>query len=196
MTLELFSRWSEVDVTLNGRRIGKYPTGGQHQFRAQLSLPYAPGQLVIRGLEGGQVREELVLQTAGAVSEIRLSPDHSEIRPSRHALVFVEVSLCDDQGIVCAANQSEVNYEVRGPATIAGIGSGDLTDTASYRANPRRVHHGRAIVIIRSTGEAGEIRLTAQSGALQAQATIEARKPGPRPLRYRNRQRPSTPRQP
>jgi beta-galactosidase len=55
---------------------------------------------------------------------------------------------------------------------IAGIGSADLTTTESYQANPRRVYQGRAMVIIRSTGESGRIVLRAKAPGLKSGRTV------------------------
>jgi beta-galactosidase len=64
------------------------------------------------------------------------------------------------------ANHS-IEYKLTGPGVIAGIGNGDLTSTDGYLANPRRVHQGRSILVIRSTGQPGRISLEARSPELK-----------------------------
>jgi beta-galactosidase len=50
-----------------------------------------------------------------------------------------------------------------GPGIIAGVGNADTKDTDNYAADNRKAWHGRALIVIRSTHAAGEIRLTVTS---------------------------------
>ena len=85
--------------------------------------------------------------------------------------------IVDDEGRLRPDADGPVRYAVRGPATIVGIGSGDLTSRESYRANPRRRFHGRALVVLRSTSEPGRIELQAEAVGLEVSSvTLESRR--------------------
>jgi beta-galactosidase len=59
-----------------------------------------------------------------------------------------------------------VRFALRGRGVIAGIGNGDMTTLESYQANPHHLFQGRAVVVIRSTAEAGRLKLTASAPGL------------------------------
>jgi beta-galactosidase len=55
---------------------------------------------------------------------------------------------------------------VQGAGEIAAVGSGNPTSTERYRGNQRKVHRGRCVVVVKSTGQPGEIHLRAQADGL------------------------------
>ena len=105
------------------------------------------------------------LERDGVVMRHRL-----RIRADGQDLSFVTVEIVDEEGRLRPDASLPVRYEVTGPATVAGIGSGDLTTREPYRANPRRVFHGRAVVVLRSTQLPGVIRLRASAVGLDGAA--------------------------
>lgn len=166
LQVDVFSRDAAVRLYLNGKRISEKPTDEAHEFTASFSVPYAPGRLRAAGLRDGREVESVELVTAGPAARIRLSPDRVHIRAGGQDLSFVTVEIVDEAGRLRPDASFPVRYSIEGPGTIAGIGSGDLTTTESYRANPRRVFHGRAIVVVRSKPETGPIELRAEAAGL------------------------------
>ena len=174
MNVVVYSRWEAIELWLNGKRLGNAATGLREQFKATVKLPYEPGELIVKGLQDGRVCEEHRLATAGPLGQIRLTPSRPKIEAGRQSLNFIDVELCDSAGNVCTSERAEVKYDVTGPAQIVAIGSSDLTEPSSYLANPRRVHSGRALVVIRSTGPPGVIELRAQAGTIQGELSMKA----------------------
>jgi beta-galactosidase len=116
------------------------------------------------------------MQTTGSPAQLALAADRKNLRADAQDLSFVVVELVDATGRRCFAADHEVEFTLSGPGTIAAIGSGDLSTTASYQANPRRVFQGRALVVVRTTQEAGEITLTATvQGLDHAQIILRSR---------------------
>jgi len=175
LQVDVSSRHDAVRLSLNGVPIGEKPTGETHEFVASFEVPYAPGVLRAVGVRAGHEVEELELVTAGVATRIRLSPDRLRIRADGQDLSFVTVEVVDEDGRLRPDTSLPVRYTVTGPGAIAGIGSGDPTARESYRANPRRVFHGRAVVVIRSTRMPGVIQLSADAAGLDgASVTIES----------------------
>ena len=77
---------------------------------------------------------------------------------------------------------SEITFEISGPGKIIGVGNGDpgshepdcyvTTDGNPSPQWKRSLFNGIAQVIVQSTGDAGEIRLTANSGGLKSASVI------------------------
>ena len=62
-------------------------------------------------------------------------------------------------------------FKIEGPGTIAGVGNADIKDTDPYVGNTRKAWKGRALVVIKSNREAGDIILTVSSPGM-ADATL------------------------
>lgn len=101
-----------------------------------------------------------------------LTVDRSELSADGQDLAFVTVETVDAEGRRRFDADDIVKITLTGPGTIAAIGSGDLSSTESYQANPRRAFQGRALVNVRATREAGEITLTAKVEGLEHAKTI------------------------
>lgn len=68
ITVEVYSRYPEVALYLDGKFIGKKPP---EAMMASFTLPYTPGTLRAVGIEDGKDIENIELATAGPVADIR-----------------------------------------------------------------------------------------------------------------------------
>ena len=161
--VDVYSRHDAVRLYLNGRLLGEKPTTRAEEFRAAFTVPYAPGVLEAVGVEGGRETESFLLATAGPAARLRLTADRPRIRADGEDLAFVTVEATDRAGRRRFDADSEVQFTLDGPGVIAGIGTADMTTLESYQANPHRLFQGRALVVIRSTPEAGRLTLTASA---------------------------------
>ena len=75
----------------------------------------------------------------------------------------------------------EVQFAMSGPGVIAAVGNGDGRDADSYQGTRRKLYQGRALVVVRTSKQGGEIRLTGEAqGLASAAITIEAKASGDR----------------
>jgi len=167
LQVEIYSRYELVRLYLNDRLIGEKSTDLAHQYKTTFTVPYAPGKLVAVGLTNGKEVERFILQTAMDSAQLRLTPDRPSVNANSQDLIFVTVETVDKNGQPRPDVDQSVRYTVNGPATIAAIGSADLSTTEPYDANPRRLYRGRSIIILRSTPESGRIILTAIAPGFQ-----------------------------
>lgn len=161
LTVDVYSRDDAVRLYLNGRLLGEKPTTRTEEFRAAFTVPYAPGVLEAVGIEGGRERERFILATADPAARLRLAADRPRIRADGEDLAFVTVEVTDEAGRRRFDADPEVQFTLDGPGVIAGIGTADMTTLETYQANPHRLFQGRALVVLRSTSEAGRLTLTA-----------------------------------
>lgn len=166
LSVEVYSRHDSVRLYLNDRLLGEKPTTRAEAFKAVFAVPYAPGTLRAAGVRAGREVESFVLKTAGAPAKVQLMVDRTTLHADGQDLVFVTVEITDAAGNVVPSAQTSIAYTVTGPATVAGVGSADLTSTESYQANPRKVSGGRALVIVRTKRAAGEITLEASAAGV------------------------------
>ncbi len=166
MTVEVYSRYEKVRLYLNDKLVDEKPTTRGQNFQASFTLPYQPGTLKAVGIENGQEVGGVHLETVGEPAAIRLTPDRASIKADHQDLSFVTVEVTDAKGALQPNADEAISFSISGPGTIAGLGNANLKCEDSYQGTQCRVFHGRALVVIRSTKEAGVINLQAESAGL------------------------------
>jgi beta-galactosidase len=164
--VEVYSKYPKVRLYLNNKLIGEQATTVKQQFKATFSVPYSPGRLKAVGVRNGKEIESLVLQTSGNPAKIKLTADRKELVPNGQDLSFVTVEITDEDGIIQPNAVNLLQFKVEGPGTIAGVGNANLKDNEQYVGNACTAWKGRALVVIRSTHESGDIKLTVSSPQL------------------------------
>jgi beta-galactosidase len=182
LQVEVYSGAEKVQLFLNDKLIGEKPTGREQEFKAVFSVPYAPGTLKAVGLRGDRAVAESVLTTAGDTAKLRLTADRTVVNADGEDLSFVTVEAVDSQGRLQPHSDQEVQFSLSGPGAIAAVANGDGQDDASYHADRRKLYQGRAQVILRTSRQAGPIKLTAASSGLgDGSVAIESKPAQPRP---------------
>ena len=70
---------------------------------------------------------------------------------------------------------NEVVFALSGPGRILGLDNGQADSHESYQGDRRKAFAGRALALVQSNGQPGEMRLTASSASLTgASVTITA----------------------
>jgi beta-galactosidase len=175
LQVEVYSKYPKVRLYLNTKLVGEQATSEAQQFKATFHVPYASGVLNAVGVEGNKEVEYAALRTASHAATISLLPDRRTITADGQDLSFVEIEVKDKNGTLQPNAQDRLQFSITGPGVLAGVGNADTKDVDQYVGTTRRVWHGRALVVIRSTQHAGSIKFTASSSGLpDAHVTIIA----------------------
>jgi beta-galactosidase len=166
LQVEVYSRYPLVRLYLNNNLIGEQITTEAQQFKAVFDVPYAPGILSAVGVSENKESETTLLQTSGNAAKIRLIPDRTNIAADGQDLSFITIEVTDKDGILQPNAQNQLHFSISGPGVIAGVDNGDIKDLAPYNGTTRKAWHGRALVVVRSTKDTGEIKLTVSSAEL------------------------------
>ena len=178
--VDVYAACEQVELFLNGRSLGMRPTTRQERFVATFQVPYEPGVLKAVGYTDGRTRPhrpvaECQVKTVGAPAGIRLTPDRSVIEAEPGDLSFVTVEIVDGEGLVHPHAGHTVFFTIKGEGSIAAVGSGDPLSVEGYQGNQRKAYRGRCLVVVKSHGRPGEIRLRAQADGLDgAEVVIRA----------------------
>lgn len=171
LQVAVYARCDTVRLELNGKVIGEKPVSAAAKLTTRFDVPYRPGELRAVGLINGREVAGTSLKTTGPAKRVRLSADRPAIRADRNDLSYVTVEIVDDQGSVVPDATTAIRFTITGEGELAATGSAAPDDAASFRAPLRRTYQGRCLAILRPSGDAGEITLTAQADGLQP-ATI------------------------
>jgi beta-galactosidase len=173
--VEVYSRYPKVRLYLNHKLIGEHATTEEQQFKAVFSVPYAPGLLSAVGVIENKELDTAFLQTSGDAAKIILTPDRKKISANGQDLSFVTIEVTDKDGTLQPNAQNQLKFNVTGPGLIAGLANADMKDVGPYVGTTRKAWHGRALVVIRSTKNAGDINLIVSSpGLTDAVVTIRS----------------------
>ncbi len=178
LEVEIYSRCEAVRLYLDGKLIGEKPTGRANEFKANFSVPYAPGILRAVGLEGGKEAAESILRTAGEPAELRLTCEGASLRADGQDLSFVTVEVLDGKGAPHPHAEHAVAFRLAGPGAIAAVGNADMMSEEPYQGTQRKLFNGKALVVVRASRTPGVITLAASApGLREASVRIESRKP-------------------
>ncbi len=179
MQVDVYSGAEKVQLFLNDRLIGEQPTGRDQEFKTTFSVPYVPGTLKAVGIRRDRPVAESVLRTAGEASKLRLTPDRLIVVADGEDLSFVTVEAVDADGRLQMNADDEIHFSIGGPGVIAAVGNGDGEDPSPYHSDRRKLYHGRALVVVRTSKVSGPITLSAQTADLTEDiVTLQAKPVG------------------
>ena len=161
--VEVYSCSEEVDLLLNGEKIGTRKAGAEHGFLARFQVPYRPGELVAIGRSAGSRPLEGRLRSARGTLRLVLRVDRTALTADGGDLAYVSIEIADADGIVESLADDLVTVSIDGPATLAGYGSGAPATEESFADDRHRTYYGRALAVLRATRDPGVVTLTATS---------------------------------
>ena len=92
----------------------------------------------------------------------------TELRATGGDLAYVTVEVVDREGVVVRAARPEISVDVVGAGELIALGSADPVSQELCTGKRCTVFEGRALAIVRSKGDSGEIRVTATADGLDA----------------------------
>lgn len=167
-----YNNADEVELFINDQSQGvrhKEP----NVLHAMWRVRFAPGVCrVVSRLKGEKVAETSI-ETAGRPAGLRLTADRSKIHADADDLCFVSVEVVDKNGNLCPTATNHVEFSVEGVAGIEGVDNGSPISLERFKATERDAFYGKCLVVLRSSGHAGNARLIAKADDLSsAEITI------------------------
>lgn len=175
----VYTNGDGAELFLNGKSLGKKYKNPKSEVSTEryrlmwTDVVYEPGELKAVAFREGKTIGEAVVKTAGKPSSIRLTPDRKEISANGDDLCYVLVEAFDKDGNLCPLADNLVNFEIKGPGKIAGVGNGNPQSHEPFQVGYRKLFHGKAMLIVRSEkGKTGNIEINAVSASLKPGKTI------------------------
>ena len=151
------------------------PNGSTGKLHLTWAVPFEPGTLTAVARAGGREVARDEIRTAGPPHALTLTPDRRVISADGTSLAFLAVQVTDSGGVVVPGASNLIQFGLSGPAVLDGVDNGQQENAQSYRLSSVPAFGGRALVIIRSSGQPGGITITAASAGLAgARATLAA----------------------
>lgn len=128
------------------------------------------GETEITGTKGNSS-----VSTPGTVSKLDMQVDQTEIAADGSSLAYISVDVEDAEGVTDTTAANTIYFTLTGNGEIVGVDNGDQATTAKFQqasvltdgtsANIA-AYAGKALVIVRSTKDAGQFTVTASSDGL------------------------------
>lgn len=176
ITVKVYSTYPEVYLELNGKTIGTSKIDSLDKFVAQFELPYQPGELKATGMSEGKEMESVILRTAGPAAQLELMEENIEISANKNSLGFINIQALDMQGIPVVMDDAELKVTISGPAILQAAGNAAPMHQGSFTDDSFRLFRGKGMVIVRSTGVPGNIKVELTAPGLEpVSIQLEAR---------------------
>ena len=165
----------QARLMLNGKEVGALKPYDDKSGIIYWDIPYEAGELVAEGCDAsGEVLSSYILRTTGRPYAIRVKADCETLSAGK-ATAHIEIEVVDEKGLTVKLADNEITCRVEGSARLLGLENGANNDMSEHRDNRQRVHMGRLLAYIQTTGETGDIRITFTSPLLQkAEVVIKA----------------------
>lgn len=159
---EVYSDADEVELLVNGRSLGRRPTGEQNRFRCAFDTVYEPGEVTAVAYQDGIAVGRTTLRSATGRVRLAAAAERPVVTRNVGDLAYVVISLTDAAGTVHTAADRSVRLAVSGAGVLAGFGSAEPSTEERFDTAEHRTYEGRALAVIRPTGT-GEIRVLASA---------------------------------
>ena len=176
ITVSCFTNCAEVALLLNGLPVGTKTSADARDGILSWNLPYSKGVLKAVGKRGGLETCEFELRTPGRPHRIVFHADATQLAADGQDVSQIEYDVVDRDGVRIPDAESEIHFELSGPARILGVGNGDVANSEPVTATNHRAFQGRGLIIIQSTESKGAISLKALAAGLEP-ATITLASP-------------------
>lgn len=178
--VKVYTNADEAELSLNGKRLGRQKINPYR--RTTFCIPYEPGELTATAYTDGKEADSETISTTSPAFAIGLSSSKSHVRANRTDVVIVNAFSTDQSGKRARWAEPEIHFQVDGPARVLAVSNDDPYNAAGAKELTCRMYHGTCQLILCSSTEAGEIRITADSESLKsAQICVESL-PCQRPL--------------
>ncbi len=167
--VHIYTSGDSAELFINGISQGTKKKG-EYEYRLRWdSVRYQPGTVKVIAYKNGIEWASDSIVTSGTATTMQLQSDRSNVQADGEDLVFVTVRIVDENGNFVPRAQNLIRFSVEGPARIVATDNGDPTSHESFQNPYIKAFNGLALVILRSTGENGPIRLKASSEGLPTQ---------------------------
>ncbi|MEP1448986.1 MAG: sugar-binding domain-containing protein [Paraglaciecola sp.] len=175
--VHVYSNTEQSELFLNGMSLGKQSISDDNNRILFWQIPFEAGELKVVGYNNGQPVAEYALQTHQSIASIELTSSKTQMQADQYDVAHVHVSLVDKNGNTVLNHDDSVRFRVTGPGHLLAVDNGSQLSVQDERSDQIFPHQGRALAIIQSTAEPGEITLRVHtSGAKPTSISLTSRK--------------------
>lgn len=161
---------------------------GSASLYATFNVTYAAGTISAKAYDekGNEITDfqgKASVSTPGTVSELSVKANKETILADGSSLAYIEVEVQDSEGVLDTTATNTINFALTGNGEIVGVDNGDQATTDKYQQSSVltssisakiNAYAGKALVIVRSTKDAGSFTVNVTSDGLTGGAVSVA----------------------
>lgn len=156
--VQVYTNCEEVELLVNNKSLGKKKRSDFAEDNiVKFLVPYERGNVIVKGFNGGKHVEGYALFSTEEVQALKLFSDKDTLRADRYDMAFVSLTLYDTEGHQMEDTDVPVEFSITGPGELVAVDNGWEMNVDYHYTSGVVSHNGKALAIIRSTGEPGEI---------------------------------------
>ena len=151
------------------------------------NVRYTKGTLSAKAYDAAEGGNEIALDassgrhtvtTPDAVTQLKATVNKTEIAADGSSLAYITVDILDANGNLDTTATNNITFTLSGPGEIAGVDNGDQATTRKYQQSSAltspttaniNAYAGKALAIVRSTEDAGNVTVNIASLGLAGQ---------------------------
>lgn len=176
----VYTNAQKVELLLNGKSLGerrfetkttswgatyKETTDGKTYLEWMILFMEGTLEAVARDENDHVICRDKV-ETAGDPAAVRLTADRQVIASDGRDLSFITVDIVDSAGRIVPTANNLIHFCAEGNGELVGVDNGNAASIERYKDNKRMAFNGKALAIIQSNKQSGEIIVNATSTGL------------------------------
>lgn len=156
----------KAELYLNGKLIGVHEIDHKKGMKlvGSWKIPYEPGELkAIAYDEEGNVIATDSRKSFKDAKRIKLNPDKTVMKADGKDIIFVEITMEDEDGNPVENANNRVFVKVSGAGRLIGLDNGNSTDYDQYKGLSRRLFSGKLMALVGATKEPGKVTISVSS---------------------------------
>ena len=160
-----------VELYLNGKSLGRRDIDHRNgkDLVPHWTIPYEVGELyAVAYDEQGNVIAQDRKRSFGNAAKLCVTPDKYQLSGDGQDLVFVEISVLDENDNPVENANNRIYLEVTGAGRLIGIDNGDSTDFDQVKGKSKRLFQGKLLAVIAARGGcSGQIQVKVSSVGME-----------------------------
>ena len=154
----VFTNCESVTLSMNGKDIKESPEYDSVSNAMYWDVVYEPGELVVKGLDGGKVTSVYRLETYGKPEKLYAFADRQTLS-GEGSIAHIEINIIDENGNRVLDNSVTVSVDVRGAGKLLKIENADPYYMGDFDDNTLPAYRGRLLAYVEATETAGSIHI-------------------------------------
>lgn len=159
MEVQTITNCERVQLIINGKVMGEKRTADFENHTIVWNVPYTPGHIEARGINGTDTVARHELRTASDPVALIATPDRTTLKADGQDLSYIQLQLVDKQGIPVPHKNLRIRGSIEGEGRLIGLINNDLRRTTPFTSTEDVTSFGRAFAVVQTTRKAGTIRL-------------------------------------
>ena len=159
MEVQTITNCEKVQLIINGKVMGEKRTADFDNHTIAWHVPYTPGHIEAKGINGSDTVASYGLRTAGDPVALKATPDRTILKADGQDLSYIQLQLLDKDGTPVPHKNRRIKGTIEGEGKLIGLINNDLRRTTPFTSTEDMTYFGRAFAVVQSTKKAGSIRL-------------------------------------